>query len=463
MQQKMSQALFGTAEVNGKGLAFFRIFLAAILLFDFFFDLLPAWDDLLGTQIYSAGFVDRNIFWYLLPENIYLQYFVLAIYAIFLFLLLVGWRARLAAFGAFVIYASIISHNILIISNADVLARVLLLWTSFLPISRHFSLDAILQGGVKQEKQWPLLPVLAIKVQIAVIYFCSGMFKLAGEPWLSGKAIQYSLSDDIYGSALGVQLAGLMPEAVLFVLTWSLILFQLVFSLLVYAPGLKKYTLGVALIGAGIMHISFIFLMKINIFPFVCLAYLFILVPDAWLERFTAKLHFSAGGLRKFFPTSTEREPNVFVQGVSGVLMLVMLAYTLMILPQSPVRPPEALSMIARNTGVEQRWSIFAPETLAYIRDFSIAGVNREGQAVDVSSILSRQYVRNSQGYYIFSNRRWSRLHLLFVGTPGVAEGYGRWICDQDKEIAELKFDFSERHRFKAEQSWRKTITYRCS
>ncbi len=560
-------ALFGTVSIDVQGLAAFRIFIAAIMLYDFFADLLPVFKDLMGPGLlYSAGYIDGTVFWSLFPESLALQYSVLAVYVVALLLLLIGWRARSAAFVVFVIYAGIMSRNTLLTNNADVLLRALLLWSSFLPIAHCWSVDSALRDGDQQNTRWPVIPVVAIKLQIAVIYFCSGMFKLAGQPWLEGKAVFYTMADQLYGTSLGAQTVALASDSVLFLLTWAITIFQLLFSILVYVPGVSKYGRPFALIGAVVMHISFILFMRINIFPFVCLAYLFILVPDAWFDkaltgrrarlkdmkifydsdcgfcRATSRIFrefcltrqvqvlpasddpkaqallkkhdswvvYGADGaiylkwravsyilrqsplfyifgvmtdlavfervynligrnrlrlskiFRIFLTPHRDLWPDVTAQGICGVLALVMVFYTFMSLPQSPFSPPPNLQLVAKNTGLDQVWSIFAPETAAYIREYTVKGYDVQGKPVDLSSVLSLQYSRDSAGYYRFRNHRWQRYSTYF-NSKGVAEGYGKWLCDNaEADLHHLRLLFAERHKYKETVRWNKGLDYDC-
>lgn len=546
----------GRGKADLQGLAAFRILFSATLLYDFFTDLLPAWKDLLGPGLpYAAGYTVDSVFLRVFPGSLALQYLLLAVYAAALFCLLVGFRARVAAGVGFVLLSGIMARNELVTTNADVLARAFLLWSVFLPVSRRWSMDAALRGE-EEGRDWPLIPLLAVRTQIALVYFCSGVFKLAGEPWLSGRAVQYSLGDHVYGTAFGARVAALLPDAALFALAWSITLFQVFFTPLVYMRRTRLF----AIAGAALMHVAFIALMRINIFPFVCLSYLFILVPDAWFDRLLAKRRARLGKMKIFYdpgcafcrvtarllrelclsgnvpvlPADTDPEarallkqhnswvvrgadgktylkwpavahvlrqnpltyifglpqnlnalygligrhrsalarvtplkartdtpPGCLAQLLCAALALVMASFSLLSLPQSKIPPPAWLQTLARNAGLNQVWSIFAPETAAYIREYGVKAYNARGLPVSAPPPLP--YVRDRDGYYLFENHRWQRWHTYLVSSPGVAEAYARWICAKTPGAYDIRLILSETHRYKKDVRWTKTLDHACS
>nr|HVY13209.1 hypothetical protein [Alphaproteobacteria bacterium] len=48
-------------------------------------------------------------------------------------------------------------------------------------------------------------------------------------------------------------------------------------------------TRGFAILGAFFMHASFIFFLHVGLFPYVCMFYLFLLIPDGWFDAFLAR------------------------------------------------------------------------------------------------------------------------------------------------------------------------------
>ena len=60
--------------------------------------------------------------------------------------LLIGWRTRPASLLSWFLLISLLARNPLIVGEGDRLLALLLLWAGFLPLGRHFSVDAITRG-----------------------------------------------------------------------------------------------------------------------------------------------------------------------------------------------------------------------------------------------------------------------------------------------------------------------------
>ena len=74
-------------------------------------------------------------------------------------------------------------RNVYVVSGAEDLARLLLIWCLFLPLNRYWSVDAALDPQ-SRERPYPVLPFVALRLQIVSLYVFSGLFKLAGARWL---------------------------------------------------------------------------------------------------------------------------------------------------------------------------------------------------------------------------------------------------------------------------------------
>src|SRR5262249_28602399 len=90
-----------------------------------------------------------------------------------------GYRTRWSNAIVFVLNSTLFWRNPYILSGAEDLARLLLLWCLFLPMSRYWSVDAALDPQPR-ERPWPTLPFVALRLPITSVYFFAGIFKLAG-------------------------------------------------------------------------------------------------------------------------------------------------------------------------------------------------------------------------------------------------------------------------------------------
>ena len=194
-----------------------------------------------------------------------------------------GYKTRWCNAIALVFFSYMFWRNPYIRSGAESLAHLLLLWCLFLPMSRYWSVDAALDIGDRR-RPWPVLPFLAIKLQVCSVYFFAALFKLQGAPWRDGQAVSWALSDNAFGGMpTGLFLVEHAPLFLAFA-TYAVIALQLSFPLLVFSPWRNDITRAVALAGVASMHVSFMFALNIGGFPFLCLTMLLILIPDAWID-----------------------------------------------------------------------------------------------------------------------------------------------------------------------------------
>ncbi|MEJ0071936.1 MAG: HTTM domain-containing protein [Pseudomonadota bacterium] len=282
------------AAADLQSLSLFRIGFALYLLGDFIVNSWPFFDDFYGADgilPLAALAVDPRLtsIGLALPllglvEAAGLPTIFPILYVVALAGFGIGYRTRWSAALLFVLNSFLYWRNPLITSGAEVLAHLLLLWSLFLPMNRYWGVDAALDPAPR-DRPYPTLPFLAIRLQIASLYLFSALFKMAGPPWRDGSALIQALSDNVFGvmpaSGLLVDHAG----ALLHPLTFAVVAFQLAFPLLVYCPWRNDIVRAIALAAAALMHLSFIVVLHVGGFPYICLAMLLLLVPDSWLDR----------------------------------------------------------------------------------------------------------------------------------------------------------------------------------
>src|SRR5262249_58336021 len=115
---------------------------------------------------------------------------------------------------------------------------------------------------------------------------------------------------------------------------------------LIYSPWCHDLTRGFALSGFAAMHLSFIVLLNIGGFPFICLAVLILLVPDRWWDRLLEERRARLAKVAIFY------EPDCgFCERVSLLLREFLLSPTATVAPASV--DPEALRLLtAHNSWV---------------------------------------------------------------------------------------------------------------
>jgi hypothetical protein len=186
--------------------------------------------------------------------------------AIFL-CLLVGFRTRLASVLALVCVTSLGSRNLLVEHGGDVVANLLMLFASFLPLGRRFSVDAVLaslrvrretRASELNELPRPVarpvvsLAVLALLLQWSALYFLNATQK-TGQTWAEGSALHYFFQQDRLVTALGLLARELPTELVRLSTTGSLALEYTIPVLLLF-PFFHTWTRRAALLCAVALH-----------------------------------------------------------------------------------------------------------------------------------------------------------------------------------------------------------------
>lgn len=130
---------------------------------------------------------------------------------------------------------------------------------------------------------------VAIVFQVLLLYFVASVSKLPGESWPAGTALYYVIVNNTYG----IPLLNGMADDVWFVklITWSTLIFQLTFPVLVFV----KRTKGFMLIVGVLMHISIALFMRISDFGLLMICFYPLFMGDRLLNRF----HFLAAGFNK--------------------------------------------------------------------------------------------------------------------------------------------------------------------
>ena len=277
-----------------QNLSLFRILPGGLIFYDFVFKILPVYEIFYsdrGLVTRAVNFEAHGSIGMLSILNTLDHPWHLAIFAAVFIAATVcftlGYRTRLANWIVLIGYVGLYERNVMVTSGAEMLVRLFLIWSLFLPMARYWSVDAALDR-TPRDVQVPFVLMAAIKMQVSVLYFFSAIFKLSGYTWLNGQAPQWAMHDGVHGTALGAAFADAFPF-LMQPMSYAIIAFQFFFPLLVYFPLFNNFFRALALLGALTMHISFIFLLKVGPFPIICMMYLVLLIPDSWLNGLLAR------------------------------------------------------------------------------------------------------------------------------------------------------------------------------
>jgi len=204
-------------------------------------------------------------------------------------LLAAGWRTRGAAIACWVLSSSFGNVNPIIDNAGDSIRQILLFYLMLCPCGAAWSVDAWLTRKHRPEGEKVIVspwPVRLIFVQLVLMYFLNGAYKVLSDDWREGKSLYYVLHDTTLTRFSYMELP--LNYALTRWLTWSVLAWELCFPLLV----LWKWPRRVAL-GFGVLfHLGIGLTMDLGFFvPYALCMYLPLIRWEKWAGRIEPATH----------------------------------------------------------------------------------------------------------------------------------------------------------------------------
>jgi len=189
-------------------------------------------------------------------------------------LLMMGWRSRINAFIAWLVWVSLWNRNPLILDGDDAILKLMCFYLMLSPCGNTWSVAAKKRNLPEQVEIWPLR---LIQFQLALIYFVSGWVKFYGPEWQTGTSIQTILIHPHYAAINGWALINneFISKALSglgdFIKWW-----EVLFPVTLMHPISRKITL---LIGLS-FHLGLLLTMNLRWFAIIMLALYPALLPN---------------------------------------------------------------------------------------------------------------------------------------------------------------------------------------
>ena len=287
-----------TFSIDTRALSVVRILLAGLVLFQIL--VLES-----GQVRAPAVFVD------------YLTQFAHIALIPFAVMMLVGYRTKLALIASWILYSAPYSVD-MVADNAFPMGFYILslglFWSMFLPMSRHWAIDA------RRESQQPVrylsVATGALLFQIFIIYFSAGMLKDMGEWVIDATAMESILSHPNYMTPLGTWLLD-YPTA-LAAMSVATYLIEVVGALLVIVPGKSLAKRRLVMVPVFIfLHVGIALFMGIGLFPYVMIALWLVYLPSGFWDRMSARLGLGTS------PAEAMSDTNRWRNGLAGVAVVI--------------------------------------------------------------------------------------------------------------------------------------------
>jgi hypothetical protein len=280
--------------IDLRSLAAFRVALGALLLSDVIYrglDLAAHYTDagVLPRSLYLQIFSAAQGAWslHLLSGGTAFQVSLFALAALAAGALVIGYRPRAAALLSWVLLVSVQNRQPLIGHGGDMVLRLLLFWSIFLPLGGSKSPHAASNGSVSP--QITLSPAsAALLLQVALVYVFAVVFKLQDPAWVHLDAVEDSLRVEGVATTLGSAL--LAWPALLRLLTALTLVIEGVAPWLAFLPWKTERFRTALVFGMAAFHTLGIgATMNLGLFEYVMLVAWLPFLPTGFWDRLVAR------------------------------------------------------------------------------------------------------------------------------------------------------------------------------
>lgn len=425
--------------IDPRALAAVRIGLGVVLLVD-----LSSRANLFRASYTDAGVVPRSLLdpwlretiapFHLLSGGFAWEALLFGLALAFALLLALGLHTRIAAVVSWLLVLSLQVRNPFVLNFGDQILRVSMFWAVFLPLGRHWSLDATRSGRPSSLRPVCSVASAAFLLQVCFVYFFTAILKSGADWHEEGTALYYALQLDWLVRPTGLWLREHLWLTKL--LTWSTLVLEYVGPFLLLAP-LWWLRLGAAL-GFMALHVGISASLRLGVFPWIDVTVLLAFVPkevwdaaERWARRaLGAPARPGAGPVAAPSPAPRPLARALAV-GLAGVLAYVLAHNVASVWPS--VQLPGATERALRALGLQQKWLMFTPNTPRDDGWFVMPGRLADGRLVDVSphgpELVWSKPERISAD---FPSARWA--HYMgqnsFPDANGaVRRAHVRWLC----------------------------------
>ena len=430
-----------------RALSIFRIALALLIIYD----LTTRLSDL-NAHYTDSGILPRQV---ILNNNPLFQYlyihffsgnagfeiFVFIIAYIFAFLLLLGYKTRLATIISWYFLISLHARNHFILYGSDILLRMILFWSMFLPLGLCYSIDNILNKTNKHESNlifsgW----TVGYIIQIAFVYFFTALLKSGAEWHKEGSAIYYALNLEIYARPLAESFLQL-PGEYLKLLTSLVLWFEYLVPFLLLSPIFTNQLRTLAILGIVALHIGFNTFLDLGHFG-ICSV--IALIP-------LLSIRTKANNIPK--------EPSLHIAEKIVVPLLIIYILALNIATVNPnLKMHKSISFIAKYLQLDQSWGMFAPHPAKEDLWPVIIGNLKNKEAINLLIFDKKiSFQKPDSLLNLFPNIRWRSFINLITKTKNFeylgsnCKYYSKYLCEtwnkshkKDEELEQIAFYFMQ-------------------
>jgi hypothetical protein len=289
--------------------------------------------------------------------------------------LLLGFRGRISAFVAWWTFGSLAARNPLVLHAGDALFSILLLFSAFLPVDRHF------RAGRKAAEPPILISNFSSTVwhaQVSVVYLAAGLVKVFTPSWYQGTHLTLLFKGTEIVTSFGRWLSHY--PAVGWMGTITSLVFEFALGVLILCLPSSRQQLRLWLIAIAIcFHLMIGLTLQVGLFPVLSLTALSTMLPPLFWDRLKRRHTEAAAQLPPVQATPFRRWQMGAAALVSAAVAWLGLGNAWPSLPQAPVFVAVGFHQLQwKNT-----WNVFA-DTPRVRRRLGLEAILRNGERIDL-------------------------------------------------------------------------------
>lgn len=346
-------------QIDLRSLALFRVAMGAVLLCDLgvrALSLKAHYSDygIAPRKLLVDGLLhDFRFSFHIFNGQVEFQVFMFVLAFFFALSYTLGYKTKKSAIISWILLLSLQNRNSMILNSGDVITRMMLFWSIFVPISRVYSIDSALKSENRiKNKDYTHFSLAGVffLLQLCIMYWFSIFYKTTPF-WIENfLAIYYALHIDQYAKPLSYFLRQYI----------SLTKFMTVYTLIIeiLGPFLAIFPFGkgwIKLVGVGLMinlHLGLFFTFNLGTFPWICIAAWLAFIPALFWEF-----------IEKIFEKRLSEPTTVYADGdCNFCLKLVLFIKTFLIIPNIKLKIAQKNPMMKELQEKENSWLIETKE-----------------------------------------------------------------------------------------------------
>lgn len=362
--------------------------------------------------------------------------------------LLVGYRSRLAAAVTFLLLYSLHARNPAVLNGGDLLFRVLVFLSVFVPLGERWSVDALRRGSAREDIV--SIGTVLVLLQPVIVFTANAILKHDGELWYAGDALELALQNDAMRRGLGEVIVNYPALLTLLNYGWVVLLAGSTLLLLGTA-GCLRALVALAYLSAFVGMFS---AMAVGLFPMVLMTALMpyvtapvwdrlvSVVPDRWRERLPDRKQLgplARPPLERRLLDAAEARGYGTLRAYPGALLTVsgyVVLVWMLLFAAADVSGRDLPAELDNPHLDQQDWGLYAPDPTD-VYSWYVTEAQYPDRAVELRTGESVSFDRPpdaTAAYESFRHRKFMRLVQSSAAnetSSRIVTAYGEWACER--------------------------------